>query len=244
MPMPDGSRSPGSRGRSFGCRSASRIPAGFTLLETVVTVGLLAVLAAFIVPTVMRKSDTADPVKIANDLGAISAAIQTFGSDVKTTFPGDLQDLTMPLRVNQSCAPAQPCDSTVTHANVFTLGQAQQWRGPYLTISTSDDPAGVVRTGFTGEINNTLLRFDTMKGVPEFCTPAGVSTICPGFDPADQLSVAVKITGLTLPQLKQVNELIDGSKERYPALEGRFRYATDSVAYFLAAPIPPESTEQ
>lgn len=225
-------------------RRRPRRAAGFTLLETVVTVGLLAVLAAFIVPTVMRKSDTADPVKIASDLGAISAAIQTFASDVKTTFPGDLQDLTMPLKVNQSCAPAQPCDSTVTHANVFSLGQAQQWRGPYLTISTSDDPTGVVRTGYVGEISNMLLRFDTMKGVPEFCTTGGVSTLCAGFDPADQLSVALKITGLTAGQLRQVNELIDGSKERYPALEGRFRYASDSVAYFLAAPIPPETTDQ
>jgi len=218
--------------------------AGFTLLETVVTIGLLAVLAAFIVPTVMRKSDTADPVKIASDLGAISAAIQTFGSDLKTTFPGDLQDLTMPLKVNQSCAPAQPCDSTVTHASTFTLGQAGQWRGPYLTISASDDPAGVVTTGYVGEISNTLVRFDEMKGVPEFCSTAGVSTICPGFDPVDQLAVAIRVTGLTSGQLKQVNDLIDGPKERYPALEGRFRYATDSVAYFLAAPIPPETTGQ
>jgi prepilin-type N-terminal cleavage/methylation domain-containing protein len=34
---------------------------GFTLIETVVTVGLLAVLAAFVIPSVIRKADSADP---------------------------------------------------------------------------------------------------------------------------------------------------------------------------------------
>ena len=61
---------------------------GFTLIETVVTVGLIAVMAAFVIPSVMRKADSADPVKVANDLLTISSGVQTFASDVKGALPG------------------------------------------------------------------------------------------------------------------------------------------------------------
>src|SRR5437763_17077713 len=93
---------------------------GFTLIETVVTVGLLAVLASFVVPSVIRKADAADPVKVANDLNAISTAIQTFSSDLKGTLPGDIQDLTQPILSNSTCNVATPCDSTATHRSAFT----------------------------------------------------------------------------------------------------------------------------
>src|SRR5881392_1259473 len=108
---------------------------GFTLIETVVTVGLLAVLASFVVPSVMRKADSADPVKVANDLNSISTAIQTFSSDLKGILPGDIQDLTQPLLVNSLCNRATPCDSTITHRERYTVQQAALWRGPYLAAS-------------------------------------------------------------------------------------------------------------
>src|SRR3954466_8030407 len=102
---------------------------GFTLIETVGTVGLLAVLASFVVPSVMRKADSADPVKVANDLNAISTALQTFSADLKGALPGDIQDLTQPLLANSTCNKAAPCDSTVTHQSAFTLQQTMLWRG-------------------------------------------------------------------------------------------------------------------
>src|SRR5678815_3585347 len=100
--------------------SSRRLDArGFTLIETVVTVGLLAVLAAFVIPSVLRKADAADPVRVASDLNSISTAIQTFASDVKGAMPGDLDDLTEPLLTNASCNSFNPCDSTVTHRDIY-----------------------------------------------------------------------------------------------------------------------------
>src|SRR5215208_3539041 len=96
---------------------------GFTLIETVVTVGLIAVLAAFVVPSVLRKADAADPVKVANDLNSISTAVQSFASDVKGALPGDLEDLTEPLLTNATCNNFQPCDSTITHQDLYTTRQ-------------------------------------------------------------------------------------------------------------------------
>src|SRR5713101_5540226 len=67
---------------------------GFTLIETIVTVGLLAVLAAFVIPTVVQKAGVGDPVKVASDVAAIGTALEGFQSDIKAGFPNQLRMLT------------------------------------------------------------------------------------------------------------------------------------------------------
>src|SRR6476469_495119 len=133
---------------------------GFTLIETVVTVGLLAVLAAFVVPSVLRKADAADPVKVANDLNSISTAVQSFASDVKGGMPGDLEDLVEPLLTSSACNNLSPCDSTITHRDIFTLPQIRLWRGPYLAASVSANPVSAIRSGYVANIQNMLVRYD------------------------------------------------------------------------------------
>lgn len=212
---------------------------GFTLIETVVTIGLIAALAAFIVPSVMNKSGSADPVKVDNDLSAISVAIQSFSSDLKGTNPGDIEDLiSVPIPVT-SCAAGIRCDSTVTHTFGYTSDEVALWKGPYLAASISDDPTAVLRSGYIANIENELMRFDAVNGIPEFCSSAdGTRQPCPGFVSTNPLFVAVKVDSLTTEQAGIVNNLIDGPKETNPGLEGRFRYpASGSPAYFLAAPI-------
>src|ERR1044071_2473051 len=117
---------------------------GFTLIETIVTVGLLAVLAAFVVPSVLRKADSADPVKVANDLNSISTAVPQFVSDVKGAVPGDLEDLTEPLLTNAACNSLNPCDSTITHRDIYTIQQVRLWKGPYLAAWVAADPVSAI----------------------------------------------------------------------------------------------------
>src|SRR4051812_18690620 len=138
--------------------------AGFTLIETVVTVGLLAVLAAFVVPSVLRKADAADPVKVANDLNAVSTALQTFSSDMKGLMPGDLQDLTQPVLVNALCNRATPCDTIIDHRTTYSAKQALLWKGPYLAASLERDPNAQLRSGYVADFSNTLSRFDGVNG--------------------------------------------------------------------------------
>jgi prepilin-type N-terminal cleavage/methylation domain-containing protein len=212
---------------------------GFTLVETVVTVGLLAVLAAFVVPSVIRKADSADPVKVANDLNAISTAIQTFTSDMKGLMPGDIQDLTQPVLVNSVCNRVSPCDSLITHRSAFTASQAVLWRGPYLSASIERDPAANLRSGYVADFSNSLTRFDAVNGVPEWCQlNSGSSVICNGFVATNPLFAAVRVSGLNREQALQVNSIIDGANELNAGFEGRFRFTADgSLAFFLAAPI-------
>jgi len=220
-------------------RSGQKRARGFTLIETIVTVGLLAVLASFVVPSVIRKADSADPVKVANDLNSIATAMQTFSSDFKGTLPGDLQDLTQPVLSNSICTKATPCDSTVTHRAVFTPNEAKLWRGPYLAASVDRDPNAMLRSGYVADLSNTLLRFDSVNGIPEICDQqGGPSVTCNGFVATNPLFAAVKVTGLNHDQALQVNSIIDGVNEINPGFEGRFRFTSDgSLAYFLAVPI-------
>jgi prepilin-type N-terminal cleavage/methylation domain-containing protein len=219
---------------------------GFTLIETVVTVGLLAVLASFVIPSVLKKADAADPVKVANDLNSISTAVQSFASDVKGALPGDLEDLTEPLLTNAACNTANPCDSTVTHADIYNPQQVRLWKGPYLAASIAALPSSAMRSGYVAEIHNELLRFDALSGMPEFCDGTGGAQMpCSGFVATNPLFVAVRIDSLTLHQALIVNGIIDGPNETDPGLQGRFRFPTPSLptkiaspAYFLAAPIP------
>lgn len=162
---------------------------GFTLIETVVTVGLIAVLAAFVVPSVLKKADSADPVKVANDLNSISTAVQTFASDVKGALPGDLEDLTEPLLTNNTCNSFNPCDSTVTHADIYTVQQVRLWKGPYLAASIMPDPTSAIRSGYVADIHNALVRFDAANGLPEFCSSVGTTQVpCPALSPPTRCS--------------------------------------------------------
>jgi len=217
----------------------ARARRGFTLVETVVTVGLLAVLAAFVVPSVIRKADAADPVKVANDLNAISTALQTFTSDMKGLMPGDIQDLTQPVLVNSVCNQVSPCDSLITHRSAYTASQAVLWRGPYLAASVERDPNAMLRSGYVADISNTLVRFDAINGVPEWCQlTSGGAVGCNGFIPTNPLFAAVRVTGLNREQAIQVNAIIDGANELNSGFEGRFRFTSDgALAFFLAAPL-------
>jgi prepilin-type N-terminal cleavage/methylation domain-containing protein len=221
---------------------------GFTLIESVVTVGLMAVMAAFVVPVVLRKADAADPVKVANDLNSIATAIQQFASDVKGVMPGDIEDLIEPLFTSAGCSRLNPCDSTITHTQTYTVQQIAQWKGPYLTASMSADPASLLRSGYVADVANPLVRFDAISGVAELCPTGGGITMAPcgGFVAANPLFVAVRVAGLNRQQALIVNSIIDGPHEANPGLEGRFRFPNGtgpfsaSPAYFLAAPIAPE----
>jgi prepilin-type N-terminal cleavage/methylation domain-containing protein len=219
---------------------------GFTLIETVVTVGLLAVLAAFVVPSVLRRADSADPVKVANDLNSISTAVQSFASDVKGALPGDLEDLTEPLLTNGACNNFNPCDSTITHRDIFTIQQIRLWRGPYLAASLSTNPVSAIRSGYVANIQNLLVRYDATSGVPEFCQAVGTQTVpCAGFLVSNPLFVGVRVDSLNLSQALIVNGILDGPNEQSPGLQGRFRFpqpptstSLATPAYFLASPVP------
>src|SRR3954471_5605263 len=101
---------------SMQSSNRTRRRAGFTLVETIVTVGLIAVLAAFVVPSVIQKAGAGDPVKVQNDINTVRTAIETFATDGKNGFPHQISTLT----VKPVAGTDRFIDSTAFSANQVT----------------------------------------------------------------------------------------------------------------------------
>lgn len=106
---------------------------GFTLPEILVSITLLAVLAAVVVPAVASQIGKGDPTRVGNDMLAIRGAIEQFLSDVRK-YPANFQQLTNQIKTTQTPL-------------VGTFGSADsiRWRGPYLT----KDSVQADSTGFS-----------------------------------------------------------------------------------------------
>lgn len=176
---------------------------GFTLVETVVTVGIIAALAAVVYPTVVKQFDSADPTRVAEDLGNIRTALEAFGVNVRPQLPHDIEDL-----VNQ---PNLTSDSTAVDGLYQSTEQAA-WNGPYLGISvptTAVSSDTVATTGFSGRIVNRLAIFDEAGGAGGL---TGGDSVAAG-NAAQGDFVAVRIPNLSGAAFNAVNALIDGPSE-------------------------------
>lgn len=96
----------------------SRIRKGFTLIELVVVILILAILAALIVPRIVGRTDDAKRAKAASDISTLRSQVQVYKVDVGT-FPEQLMDL--------RTRPSEGADG---------------WRGPYLDKELPTDPWG------------------------------------------------------------------------------------------------------
>ena len=208
---------------------------GFTLVETVVTVGIIAALAAVVYPTVVRQFDTADPTRAAEDMNNVRTGIEAFGINVRPNQPKDIEDL---ANVITTAAP----DSTARGA-LYTTTDVNNWRGPYIALSVAGTLAAndtAITTGFGAAIVNRLGLYDIglANGGDTVATP----------NAANAEFIAIRLKGLSGAAFNAVNELIDGPTESTPIARrhfGRFRCPgaaapldTDLCvdAYYLASP--------
>lgn len=217
-----------------GARSTRR---GFTLVETVVTVGIVAALAAVVYPSVVKQFDSADPTRMAEDLNNIRTAIETFGVNVRPHQPQEIEDL---INLIQA---ATANDSTAL-GSAYTASDVTNWNGPYLgasVLNTATRNAQVITSGFGVTFNNRLPIFDI--------DVANGGDSLPTSGAAGAEFVTVLVTGLSGSAFNTVNELIDGPSENTAILRrhnGRLRCPgaaapTDTdvcaAAYFLASPL-------
>ena len=211
---------------------------GFTLVETVVTVGIVAALAAVVYPAVVKQFDSADPARVAEDLNNIRTGIEAFGVNVRPQQPDDIEDLVNALDVTGATE-----DSTLRGA-VYSTSDGAAWLGPYLgaavPIDTTND-AQIITTGFGATILNHFALFDINAA------DGGASVATASASTAEFL--AVRITGLSGAAFNSINELLDGDLESTAVgrrHNGRFRCPgtaapldTDActTAFYLASPL-------
>jgi prepilin-type N-terminal cleavage/methylation domain-containing protein len=209
---------------------------GFTLIETVVTVGIVATLAAVVVPQVVKQFDNTDPTRVVEDLNNIRTGIETFTVNVRSQ-PGDLEDLVN--QIGDYGTDADSRDSSVANL-VYTTADSIAWMGPYIGASIDTaahgDNGNVLVTGFGAPIKNSLVAYDAEAA-------NGGAILAHGAAGVD--FVAIRIDELSTTAMRAVNELIDGSSEATDTDRrtlGRFRcpgatYASGNACYFLATPI-------
>jgi prepilin-type N-terminal cleavage/methylation domain-containing protein len=224
---------------------------GFTLIETVVTVGIIATLAAVVIPQVVRQFDAADPARIQNDLKNLQTAIETFHVNTKA-FPGDLDDLANSITTTN--------DSTLSTVAaglpVYTAKDTASWAGPYVDFSfvhvSSATTEATQTSGFGATILDSFVCYDAVSnahGTSAGVTGAGTTDdqACPAS--ANQKYLALQITGLatavTDPNFIALNKLFDDDAAEQTAgtraTSGRVRFdnngGTTNVVYFLAIPM-------
>lgn len=213
---------------------------GFTLIEILVALILLAVLSSFLIPGVVQQIKASDAPRIANDLTSIRTALTTFTANVPPVYPGDLEDLVFKPVKNTGVS-----DSDVTLTNqIYSVGQIGRWNGEYLeTLLTSNNNGNstgpAFKTGFNGDIQYELRCFDPT---------ATVSTALKAFGTcASGDYVAVQVLGVAVDDFYKVNDLIDGDPAGEPLSDkqtkGKLRFLDDGttgtaadVIFFLAAP--------
>jgi prepilin-type N-terminal cleavage/methylation domain-containing protein len=211
--------------------SASFRNAGFTLIEVLVTVVVIGVLAAVVIPAVTAQVTAGDSARVIADLNNLRTGIENFDIAVRQ-FPGDVDDL-----VNR---PGQAVTSTLSDADADIAGNlyasVTSWNGPYseaslpltATSSTSanSNPSPLTpafKTGYAATINNAFVG----------CQIEAAATCTTGTS-ADYVSILVNT--LTSAQLFSLNDLIDGVGEATSGTAGKFRYSGTATGVYFAAP--------
>lgn len=106
---------------------------GFSLGEILVTVAIMAVIAAVVVPAIGSQLNKGETTRITSDLTNIRAAAEQFLADVRR-YPASLGQLTL--------KPTTALSGMT--GGVYSAQQVARWKGPYLT----KDSAAAAITGY------------------------------------------------------------------------------------------------
>lgn len=160
---------------------ANRKRSGFTLPEVLVTVAIVAVLAAAVVPTVVNQMSKGEAGAAISDLNSLNAGITAFVTDTRR-YPGDLED----LNTRPDGADA------ILGGGTYSTAAQNAWKGPYLS-TTQDLSTGYIFAGLNLKANSALIAPATANGfhITLDIVPAGGGT----FTEAQILSIDQTLDG-------------------------------------------------
>lgn len=128
-----------------------RTRVGFTLPEVLVTIAIVATLAAVLLPALNSQLTKGEASRASNDLLAVQTAINTFVSDVRR-YPSTMTQLTLPIT-----------GLSDIKGNAYPTALVARWRGPYLAKELT--ASSTLISGFGGEIQNAFSQSPTYNGV-------------------------------------------------------------------------------
>ena len=134
----------------------------FTLAEVLVTVAIVAILAAVVVPAVTNQISKGDEANIASVVGSVRTGITAFVTDTRK-FPGRTSDLFNAILAT---------DTAIT-ATEYGTPAANRWKGPYMSGSLTALDSMPVGLGYlrdelvdSGFATSTGYLIATIAGVP------------------------------------------------------------------------------
>lgn len=116
---------------------------GFTLIEVLVIIAILAALSAALVPVVTGQIERASIQRVVGDLVNVRTGAEVFLTDVQR-YPGDIEDLS---------AAVTDSDADVD-GNDYPSGLRSEWDGPYIDRVMADGDS--LETGLSAYIQDDL----------------------------------------------------------------------------------------
>ncbi len=124
----------------------TKLPAGFTLIEVLVVIGIIAVLLAILLPALERAREQANTLKCASNLRQIGLALIIYSNENHNNFPRTIYDPAAPACAGTNPGAANPFSAGGPQANDVTAAL-------FLLIRNEAIPPVIFCDPYTDEID-------------------------------------------------------------------------------------------
>ena len=138
---------------------------GFTLIEVVVVLAVVAILAAILVPTIEKNINDAKRTRASNEVQVLGAAMASYFKDVGK-WPAEGYDVLWTENGEQPTFNPNWNTSNGTYFKDYLItntGNASNWKGPYLA-EIKGDPWGYRYVCNISAANNSSLALFVVSG--------------------------------------------------------------------------------
>ncbi len=150
---------------------------GFTMIELLVVVSVIAVLAGILIPTVSMVRRLANDVKCGNNLQQIGAAMTIYRHDNDDAFPSSSLGMTLPGGLLPDLGKIFICpeDRTIPQGSNHAMGRAPTWGNLAYIYESATVGGRVIGSSYDYEMSGTQLNSSELSFFYKDLTESGGS---------------------------------------------------------------------